>query len=118
MGVRIFFLSHRPVGVALRCGYVGGYPPYGSGPGGFPRPGGASTDGAVAAAEVRQDMGLHLGGGGERGGGVQANGDLHLELAEYGRAVYCDVTNSGPVQGGGEESGVTGRYVVVVKVGH
>ena len=31
----------------------------------------------------------------------------------YGCAVYCDATDYGPVQGGGEESGGTGRDAVV-----
>ena len=44
-----------------------------TGTGGFPRLGGAATEGAASTVEVVQDMGLHLGGGGERGGGVQAN---------------------------------------------
>ena len=36
----------RSVSVALWCGYVGGYPPHGTGPGVFPGPGGVATDGA------------------------------------------------------------------------
>ena len=36
-GVRIFlFKAFRPVDVDLRSKYVGGYPPHGTGPGGFP----------------------------------------------------------------------------------
>ena len=53
----------------------------GTGPGGFPIPGGASNHTAAATAEVVQEMRLHLGGCGERGGGVQSNGDLHPEKA-------------------------------------
>ena len=30
-----------------------------------------------------------------------------MAKAEYGRAVYCDTITSGPLQGGGEEEGVT-----------
>ena len=52
-GVRLFLQSLRPVDVALRCRDVGGYLPHGMGPGGFPRPGGAATDGAAPAAEAR-----------------------------------------------------------------
>ena len=29
-----------------------------------------------------------------------------MAQVEYGRAGYCDATNSGPAQGGGEEAGV------------
>ena len=39
-------------------------------PGGFPRPGGAETDGAASTAEVGQKVGLHLDIFGDRGGGV------------------------------------------------
>ena len=38
--------------------------------GGFQIPGGTATDGASATAEFRWKVGVHLGGGGERGGGV------------------------------------------------
>ena len=73
-----------------------------TGPGGFPRLDGAATEGAASTVEVVQDMGLHLGSGGERGGGVQANRDLHSSKAEYGHAVHCDANDSGPVRGVGE----------------
>ena len=35
VGVRIFIMSCHPVGVDIWCRYVGGYPPYGTVPGGF-----------------------------------------------------------------------------------
>ena len=82
------------------------------GPGGFPRPDGEVTDGAAATAEVGWDMGVHLNGGGKRGGGVQSDGNLHLAKSEYGCSVYCDATDYGPVKGGGEEAGGTGRDAV------
>ena len=69
-GVRIFLQSHCPVGVVLWCGDVGGYPLHGTDPGGFPRPGGAATDGAATTEEVGCKVVVHLGGGGERGGGI------------------------------------------------
>ena len=40
--------------------------------------------------------------------------NLHSAKSEYGRALYCDATNSGPVRGSAEGAGGTGRYVVVV----
>ena len=49
---------------------MGGYPPHGTGPGEFPGLGGAETDGADPTAEARREVGVHLGGGGESGGGV------------------------------------------------
>ena len=36
----------------------------------FTGPGGSTTDGAAPAAEARQEVGLHLSGGGESGGWV------------------------------------------------
>ena len=43
-GVQIFLQSRCPYGVDLGNRDVGGYPLYGTGPGGFPRTGGAATD--------------------------------------------------------------------------
>ena len=57
-GVHIFLQIRCPVGFSLQCGDVGGYPPHGTVPEGFPRPGGAATDGVDDMAEVRWDMGV------------------------------------------------------------
>ena len=67
----------------------------------------------VATAEVGREMGVHLSGGGERGGRVWADGNLHSAKAEYGRTVYSNANDYGPVQGGREEAGGTGRDAVV-----
>ena len=69
-GVRVFLKSRRTVGVSLWCGYVGGYPPHGTGPGGFLGPGDVATDGAAPTEEARWEVGVHLGGGGESRGRV------------------------------------------------
>ena len=50
--------------------HVGGYPPYGKGPRGVPVPGGKDTYGATPAEAGIQEVVVHLGGGGNRGGGV------------------------------------------------
>ena len=55
---------------------------------GDPIPGDAATDGAAAMEEVGWEIGVHLGGGGERGCGFRANGNLHSAKVEYSRAVY------------------------------
>ena len=52
-GVRIFLEIRCPVGVDLWCGDMDGYPPHGTGLGGFPRPGGAATDRAAATTPHR-----------------------------------------------------------------
>ena len=49
---------------------MGGFTPYGTGPGVFPGPGGTETDGVYSMAEVRLEIGVHLGGGGKTGGRV------------------------------------------------
>ena len=66
----IFLQSCRTVGVDIQCGYVGGYPPYGTGPGGFPVPGGTATDGADPVVEARREVGVHLGVDVKSRGGV------------------------------------------------
>ena len=43
---------------------------YGTGPGGFPRPGGAVTGRADSTEEAEWKVGVHLVRGGERGGGI------------------------------------------------
>ena len=47
MGVQLFLQIRCPYGVALGNRDVGGYPLYGTGPGRFPRTGGAATGGQI-----------------------------------------------------------------------
>ena len=49
---------------------MGGSLSHGTGTRGFPIPGGTATDGAYSTAEAGQKVGVHLGGGGDRGGEV------------------------------------------------
>ena len=69
-GVWISLQSCCPIGVDLWCRDVGGYSLNGMVTGGFPIPGGVATDRADATKEVVHKVGVHLGGGGNRGGGV------------------------------------------------
>ena len=101
-GVRIFLKIRRTVGVAIRCRDGGGYPPHMMGPWRFPGPGGTDTDMAAPTLEVRQEVGVHLSGGGKTGGNDWADGDIHSAKPEYGRAVYCYTFASGPLWGGRE----------------
>ena len=55
-GVCIFLQSRRSVGVALWCGYMGGYPLHGTSPSGVPEPDVAVTDGADPTAAGRQEV--------------------------------------------------------------
>ena len=65
--VRIFLQSRCTFGVALRCRDEGGYSPHETGPGGFPVPGEAATDGAATATEAIREVGVHLSRGDESG---------------------------------------------------
>ena len=49
---------------------MGGYPPHGPGPGGVPITGGAVISGVAPATVGRQEVGVHLVGGGKSVGGV------------------------------------------------
>ena len=49
---------------------MGGYPPHGTGPGGFLGLGGAATDVESSTEEAGRKVVVHLGGGGESGDGV------------------------------------------------
>ena len=52
----------------------------------------------------------HLGRGGQIGGGVENDGDIYPEEAEYDRALRCYAITPGPLQGNREEAGGTGVY--------
>ena len=93
---------------------MGGYPPHGIGPGGSPRPGEVMTDVAASTVEYEKKVGVHHDRSIESGGRVWANGNLHLVKSECGCAVYCNAITYGPVQGGGEESWITGGNTVVL----
>ena len=54
-------------------------------------------------------------GGSKRGGGREGQ-DIGPPETEYGRAIYCDKTNSGALRGGGETAGDTSSTAVVVTV--
>ena len=49
--------------------------------GGVPGPGREATDGEAPTEEAGRNVGFHLGGFGDSGGGVLDNGDLHLAKA-------------------------------------
>ena len=58
-------------------------------------------------------MVLPVPGGGDEGGGDSADSDIDPLEEEHGRAIYCDVDNSGPVRGGSKTAGCTGPKAVV-----
>ena len=63
-------------------------------------------------------MVLPLPGGGSKGGGGREGQDIGPLETEYGRAIYCDETDSGALRGGGETAGYTSPTAVVVTVGN
>ena len=56
--------------------------------------------------------------GGYVGVWVGRDGDLHIQVQEYGRAIYFDATYSGPMSGGVAEAGIAGFQEVVVAGGN
>ena len=67
------------------------------GPGKVPRPGGGTIDGEAPTTADRQEMVIHLSGGGKGGGGIRGNGRVHSEKAEHRHAVHSYVVAYGPV---------------------
>ena len=63
-------------------------------------------------------MVLPLPGGGSKGGGGREGQEIGPPETEYGRAVYCDVTESGDLQCGKETAGDTSTTAVVGTVGN
>ena len=68
--VWIFLQSRCSVGAALLRGDMGGYPPHGPGPRGFPVPVCAEIDRESPVAAYISAVGLHLGRGGKGRFGV------------------------------------------------
>ena len=61
---------------------------------------GSETDHREAAAErVGREMVLHLPGGGHEGSRVHRRKDVYKRKAEHGRAIHCNATAYGPLQG-------------------
>ena len=62
-------------------------------------------------------MVLPLPGGGSKGGGDSEGQYIGPPETEYGRAIYCDATDSGALRGGGETTGDTSPTAMVGTVG-
>ena len=61
---------------------------------------GSKTDYREAAAErVGREIVLPLTGGGREGSRVHRHKDVYKQKAEHGRAIHCNVTASGTLQG-------------------
>ena len=70
---------------------------YGEGPGQFSVQGRAEDYGDADAAREGRELVLPLVGGSNEGDRGGADTDANPPEAEYGRKVYCDADNSGPL---------------------
>ena len=92
---------------------MGTHPRDGAGPGYIPAQG-CATDHREATKETwGQELGVPAIGRGNRGSGIREDQKVCHEEAEYGRAVYCDATNSGPLLVGHSADGREGVSEVV-----
>ena len=104
-------------GPALWGGDLGPNSADGEGPGQFPVQGRAEDYGeATAETEVRE-LGIPTAGGGNKGGGNGGDTDIYYTEAEYGRAIYCDTADSGPMRAGHPAARSAGVSEVVVAGG-
>ena len=71
-----------------------GYPLHGTGPGGFQR---EATYRTAHVATGRRELGVHLGGDSDSGGGARDGGDVQSAKAKHGHAVNCYAIAYGPL---------------------
>ena len=90
---------------------------YGKGPGQISVQGRAEAHGEAAAARERRDLALTFSDWSNEGGKDCLDSDVNPPEAEYGRAIYCDAADSGPVKKGQPTAGRTGSPAVVGKDG-
>ena len=89
----------------------------GKGPGQFSVQGRTEAHGEAAAARERRDLVLPFAGESYEGGRDRSDSDVNPPEAEYGRAIYCDAADSGPVQKGRQVARRAGSPEVVVTDG-
>ena len=85
----------------------------GEGPGQFSVQGRAEDHREAAAAREGQDMVLPFVGRSNEGDRDGSDTDINPTEAEYGRAIYCDTADSGPVRKGHPEARRAGSLAVV-----
>ena len=86
----------------------------GKGPGQFSVQGRAEDHGEAAVAQERRDLLLPFFGGSDEGSRDRSDTDVNTPEAEYGRTIYCDAADSGPVQKGHSAARCAGILAVVV----
>ena len=70
------------------------------GPGQFPVQGREEDHWEETTEKEGRELGLPTAGGGTVGGGNGGDTDVYYTEAEYGRTIYCDANNSGPMRAG------------------
>ena len=92
------FLQHGGTSIVFVWGGdVGPHPKDGAGPGQFPIQVREEDQQETAVAMSRWELGIPASGGGTGGSGFRGDKEVGHKEAEHGRAVYCEVTNSGPL---------------------
>ena len=79
----------------------------------FSQTSGAKDLGQTTQAERGRYMGLPTIGGGYSGSRVGIDGDLYLQVIEYGSTIHCNAAYTGNLTGGGAEAELTGYQEVV-----
>ena len=96
-GVEDLLYSVRPGSPTLWGGDL--VPPSkdGKGPGEFSVQGREEDHWEATTAKERRDLGIPTAGGGKEGSRDGGDTDIHHTEAEYGRTIYCDTADSGPM---------------------
>ena len=100
-----FLYCRDTAGPPLRGGVVGLNKKYGICPGCLPGQGSTAADKTAAPPGEGRRMILPLPGGSSKRGEGREGQDIGPPETEYGRAIYCDATDSGALQDGGETAG-------------
>ena len=88
------------VGIALLGGDVGLNSADGEGPGQFPVQGCKEYHRETTALKEGQELDIPAAGGGNERGGNGGDTDINSPEAEYGRTIYYDAADSGPMRAG------------------
>ena len=108
-----FLYCRDTAGPPLRGGDVGPDEKDGVGPGRLSGQGSKNVNRETASPWEGWAVGLPVPGRGDEGGRDRADLDINPPEAEHGRAIYCDVADSGPVKGGSKTARCTGPKAMV-----
>ena len=111
-----FLYCRDTAGPPLRGGVAGPYQKDGICPGRLPGQGCTAFDRTAAPPEEGRKVVLPLPFGGSKGGGGREGQDICPPETEYGRAIYCDTTDSGDLRGGKAAAGDTCPTALMVSV--